>query len=158
METTIDLTQILVALIGVGIPAIMGVATYLINRRIKDQQLRDTMVNLAENALGIVQRTSTGLVYRINPQLRGVVSDKWAPGVQYYIDHGAEAIKRFDVSPQRIEEKLIALEGRKEIETNQAISASSLPVVVPPVGPTPSEAEITRNLNMQEIQRHRSGA
>jgi hypothetical protein len=132
----------------------MGVATYLINRRIKDQQLRDVMANVIENGLGVAQQAATGTVLRVNPQLRGVVSGKWAPGVQYVLNHAAEAITRFHISAERIEEKLIAAEGKKEIQSNMALTASSTPLAVSPIGPMPSSQEITAaELNRQELQR-----
>lgn len=136
-STVIDWTQIIMAVVTTLIPVVGGIATYLINKHIKDKQLRDVLENALNNGLGIIQQVSSGVSYKTSTNLKGVVSDKLVPGVRYVQDHASNAVARWKLTPNDIAEKLVARAGVNEIKTNlAATSSASSPVVVPPLTPS----------------------
>jgi hypothetical protein len=131
---SIDLTAISVALINQIFAIVIGVATYLINARVKNQQMATLLSNAVENGLGIVQRETTAAVRRADPAIT-VANPDINAGVQYILQNAPEAISHFKISPERIAQKLEAKLGVAEIATNLAATASPAPLIVDPLEP-----------------------
>jgi hypothetical protein len=155
VNTAIELTPIVLALIGGVFAVIRAVAVYYIDKRVHDQQLRELLDHSVVNALGIIQQAASGAAIKSSPHLAGIVPAKLVPGVQYVLDHAPDAVARWGITPEAIAEKLISRAGLREIDTNIAVSASAAtPVVVPPLAPSSPITEPTAaDLNRQELQR-----
>jgi hypothetical protein len=135
---TIELTPIIVALINLIFPLVGAIATGLINARIKDQRLANQLSNAVQNALGTVQQNAINSLQG-KSELKLEVNDPAVQkGVEYVLANATEAIKRFDVPPERIAEKILAKVGLAAIETNRAATQSSLPGVSGPLAPVPA--------------------
>ena len=112
----IDLTPILVALINLAFPVVAGVATYVINERVKNQQLATQLSNAVQNATGTVQQYAAEAL-RSRTDLRLTVDDPAIRrGVQYVVDNAAEAIAHFKIPEDRIAQKLEAKVGLAAIK------------------------------------------
>jgi hypothetical protein len=134
----IDLTPIVVALINLIFPAVAGVATYVINRLVKNQQLATQLSNAVENAVGYVQQHAAETL-RGKTELRMTINDSpIKAGVKYVTDNAAEAITHFKIPTERIAEKLIAKIGLAAVETNRAATESTVPGVYSPLAPVPA--------------------
>jgi hypothetical protein len=134
----IDFTAILVALINLALPAVAGVATYLINGHVKNREMATQLSNAVQNAIGTVQQYA-GESLKANTNLRMTVKDPAIEkGVQYVVDNAAEAITRFNIPRERIAQKLEAKVGLAAIETNRAATASPAPGVSGPLAPVPA--------------------
>lgn len=138
---SIDLTPIIVAVIG-GVFSILGaLAVAIINKYVTDRRMAMVLENAVQNSLGIVQQAATGLATRSAPHV-GVSSDL-APGVQYVLDHAPEAIAHFNLTPDKIAEKIVSRIGLKQIATNIAATTSSAsPAIVPPLSPMTPAAQV----------------
>jgi hypothetical protein len=134
----IDFTPIVVALINLVFPAVAGVATYLINGLVKNQQLATQLSKAVENAMGTVQQHAADSL-RGKAELRMTTTDPAiAAGVRYVVDNAAEAITHFKIPTDRIAEKLVAKVGLEAIETNRAATASTVPGITSPLAPVPA--------------------
>lgn len=134
----IDLTPIIVALINLVIPAVGGIATYVINQRVKDQQLASQLSNAVQNALGTVQQNAQEYL-QSSEAMKFTVSDPVIQkGVQYVLDNAKEALTHFDVPRERIAEKIVAKIGLAAIDTNRAATASPAPGISGPLAPVPA--------------------
>jgi hypothetical protein len=134
----IDFTPIVVALINLAFPVVAGVATYLINAHVKNQQLATQLSNAVQNAVGTVQQHAADSL-RGKTELRMTIDDPAIrAGVQYVVDNAAEAITHFKIPEKRIAEKLEAKVGLAAIETNRAASASPVPGISSPLAPVPA--------------------
>ncbi|QPF87574.1 hypothetical protein IC762_15340 [Bradyrhizobium genosp. L] len=122
----VDFTSIIVALINLILPAVGGIATYLINRNVKNQQLAEQLSNAVKNAVGIVQQNIDEAL-KNNPAVvklqRGDAA--FQKGVDYVLQHAAEAISHFKIPEQRVAEKIEAKIGLAAVETNRAATESS---------------------------------
>jgi hypothetical protein len=157
-QHAIDLTAILVAAIAGFFGVVKLLAAWWLERRVKDATMRELLEKALDNGLGVIQQAASGEAVRIDPQLRGVVPDKLLPGVQYVIDHAGEALSHFRITPELVAEKLIARWGKKEIETNIAVTANAAtPAIVPPLAPSP-EGTTAAQLNRDELARIAMGA
>jgi len=126
---TIDWTPIIVAAINALFPVIAAVATYIINDKIKNQQLATQLSNAIQNGLGAIQQQATSVV--VSNKVRTEVKNKAvAIGVQYVLDNAQEAITHFKIPTDRIAQELEAKLGLAEIATNVATSGSSNPTVM----------------------------
>lgn len=152
---TIDLTQIVIALIGLVVPAIGAWLVSVIHKHFKDRRMAALLENAVTNAVGIVQQAAAGVAIKTAPHVN--VSAHIAPGVTYVLDHASEAVEYFSdrgtgMPPTKIAEKIVAKEGLAAIQTNLAATASAAtPDVVPPLAPVPDVA----TLNRQEFHRLR---
>lgn len=155
----IDLTAILLAVIAglFGLGKI--VITALIERRIKNAEMRDLLEKALDNGLGAIQQAASGQVVAAHVTLpAGMVPDRVAPGVQYVFDHAGEALDHFGITAEAVGEKLIARIGKKEIETNIAVTASpASPAIIPPLAPSP-EGTTAAALNRDQLDRIARGA
>jgi type II secretory pathway pseudopilin PulG len=153
VKEAIDLTAVVIAVIGGVFATIRIVATYMIDKRVKDQQLREVLQAATRNALGVIQQAASGAAVRYSPSLNGLVPSHLAPGVQYVMDHAGEALRRFNITPEKVAEKIVSQAGRLEIETNIAVSGSSSPVISAPLAPSsPVTGDIAAELNRRELQ------
>lgn len=135
---TIDLTQIIVALINLAFPIVAAVATYLINAHVKNHELATQLSNAVQNGLGTVQQQAAASLQQGTPLTLDTSHPAIAKGVQYVIDNAAEAIKHFDIPPDRIAQKLVAKVGLAAIQTNLAATASPADGVSGPLAPVPA--------------------
>lgn len=155
----IDLTAILVAVIAGVFGVAKIIATWWVQKNIKDAQLRQVLENALTNALGTIQQAASGQIMssRLTMPLSDLIPEHVRPGVQYVLDHASEAVARFGITPDLVADKLIARIGAKEIETNIAVTANpGNPAVVPPLAPSPEGAQASQ-LNRDELVRIASG-
>lgn len=149
VSTAIDMTAIIIAVLGGVFAVIRAVAVYYIDKRVHDQQLREVLENAVGNGLGTIQQAASGAVVKAAPHLN--VPAHLAPGVQYVLDHASEAIDRFGITPEMIAEKMTSRIGLKEIQTNLAATTSSATAaVVPPLAASAPSADAA-TLNRQEL-------
>jgi hypothetical protein len=132
----IDLTPILVALINASFALVAGIATYLINNNVKNQQMATLLSNAVQNGLGYARQSAVGAVQRAAPTIPNI-DPRIAAGVQYVLDNAQEAIAHFEIPTERIAQKIEAKLGLAEIETNVAATASPLRVIAHPLDPVP---------------------
>src|SRR5262245_43230458 len=134
----IDFTPIVVAVINLVFPAVAGVATYVINGLVKNQQLATQLSKAVENGIGMVQQHAVDSL-RGKTELRMTTKDPAIlAGVKYVVDNAAEAITHFKIPTERIAEKLVAKVGLEAIETNRAATASPVPGISSPLAPVPA--------------------
>jgi hypothetical protein len=135
---TIDLTGVLVALIGGVFSVVTLVVGAWINARMKDSAASATLGAAVKNSLGAMQRASEAAVLDAHPSVRvpGVPAELQVP-VQYVLDHAGPEAARFGITPFDIAGKVDAQIGLAAIATNQAVAASPSPLVPPPLGPVP---------------------
>ena len=133
----INFESIIIALTNQLFTIVGAVATYIINKRVRDQQLANMLSNSINYALGTVQKQVAAAGRRGDLTITAR-SPEIAAGVQYVLDNAAEAVKRFEISPERIAQKIEARLGLAEIATNLAATSSpALPAMVNPLEPVP---------------------
>lgn len=138
--TTIDLTQIIVALIGGGFTIVSAVATYLINKYVKDKQAADVLEKALQNGIGYLQQAATNEVVAAHVQIPGV-PDSIAPAVKYALDHAIPEIKRLGFTPEAIAEKIIARIGTLNVQSNIATAGNDTLVQPAPLSPVPTNVD-----------------
>jgi hypothetical protein len=135
---TIDLTAILVAIIG-GVSTIVG-TMFLAWLRVhmKDDTAAATLGNAVTNSLGALQQAAQAEIVSHRPQIQlPGVPEHLAPAVQYVLDHAGEEAARFGITPRDLAEKVAARIGLAAIQTNIATAAS--PAASPaPLDPLPA--------------------
>lgn len=136
-QSAIDAMPLIVAVLGFIFAFIQALSKYYIDKRIHNQQMRELLEKAVQNGLGVIQQVASGAAYKAAPEINKLVPPNLAPGVQYVLDHAAEAITHFKLDPAAIAEKLIARAGQREIETNIATTASAgSAAVIPPLAPS----------------------
>lgn len=135
--TKIDVTQLLIALIGGSFTVISTVALALVNKYVKDKRMATILEHALTNGLGMLQQAAEGAVPSIAKSIPGVPVAV-APAVQYVIDHVPEAVSHWGLTPEALAEKVIARIGVKSIETNIAVAASDSPLLPAPIAPVPA--------------------
>lgn len=107
-----DITELVLLLSIAGLNVVGAVAVYVINKRIKDAQLRDVLANAVRNSVGIGSAVLPTTIRRIRPSLElSLIPTALQPKVEYVLEHAGEAAKRFGVTPDKIAEKVIAQIG-----------------------------------------------
>jgi len=179
VDVQIDLTQIILSIIGGIFSVAMAAVPIVVGRYVKDRQMREVLENAVQNSLGVLQQVASGAVVRTAPAF--VLPSRYAalaPAVQYVLDHAGEAVKHFDgMTPEKIAEKIISRAGLKEVQNNIAATSSPTPAIVPPLAPTapvtapevvtsvvikpspfaPSTDNVADQLNAEERRRHEGG-
>src|SRR3954470_19957659 len=113
-------TPIIVAAIG-GVFSVLGVVvTVLLNKYVKDAQMRSVLETALQNGLGVLQQAAKdGVQLKADPkveaQLPPTTSPQMTAAVQYVVDHADEAVKRFDIPPTMIAQKLVARAGVQDL-------------------------------------------
>lgn len=111
----IDLTAIILAIIGGAFSIIVAIATAVINSRMKDGSAKDTIRAAVQNGLGAMEMATRGLVKDIKPEVQLLgVTPKMQIGVQYVLDHAGEELGRFGITPAAVADKLVAQIGLDE--------------------------------------------
>lgn len=141
---TIDLTSIIVAIIG-AVGTMIGAAFLAwLQSHIKDKDARDTLDKAFQNAMGAMQQSAASAVTASKPSVTVSIpgiSPDLARGVQYVIDNASKQLARLpENTPEVIADKLSARIGVKNIETNIAAAASPAAVIPDPLGPVPVTA------------------
>lgn len=136
---SLDLTAVMVAIVGGVFAVIKIVAESFAASRIKDATARDVVDKALDNALGAMQQAAQGEVATLKPTLAipGVAASL-TPGVQYVLDHAGDEVARLGITPASIADKINARIGVQNIATNLAVSASPAPVVPKPLDPVPA--------------------
>lgn len=136
---SIDLTAIILGVIGGVFAVIKIVAESFAASRIKDAAARAVVDKALDNSLGAIQQAAQLGVITAKPHLNvpGVPEGLQA-GVQYVLDHAGDEAARLSIDPQAIADKINARLGLANIATNLAVSASAAPVVVKPLDPVPA--------------------
>jgi hypothetical protein len=134
----VDFTAVIVALINQLFAIVAAVATYLINERIKNQQLATMLSHAVQNGVGIIQQKAAAQVRADGAQGTfsvAVGSELMQAGVQYVLNNADEAIRHFNIDPgsDYIAQKISARLGLASIATNLAATASPAPVVAGPL-------------------------
>lgn len=113
---TLDLTAILVAMIGAGMPIVGAIAISIINARMKDKQAADVIANAVKNSIGILVESAQGQVTRahLSVHIPNVPEVLQAP-VQYVLDHAGPEMARHGITAEAIAEKVIAQIGLAKI-------------------------------------------
>jgi len=144
----LNLTDIIVAIIGVVGSTILALGTYLINQKISNQQARDEFNTQLKASLGALQQAVSGVVVAVSPTMTipGVPADL-QPAAQYMLDHAGASMKQLGIDGPMLASHIVAAIGTTEIAANVAVAAGSgsviAPVVVtprpvaPPVAPSP---------------------
>jgi hypothetical protein len=131
---TVDLTGVAVAVTG-GVFSIIGIVlSAWLASHIKDQTAAQTIAAAVNNSLGALQQAATSEIQAVHPALPGVPA-ALVPGVQYVLDHAGDEATRLGVTPVAIAQKVEAQIGLANIATNLATTASTAPIVVPPLEP-----------------------
>lgn len=139
-STTVDFTQVLIAIISALFSVVGGWATYLINGHLKNQQMATLLSNAVQNGLGYLQQQATkglngsNLTVDVRNEALASALDE---ALKYVKSHAAEAINHFGVNDERIKQKLTAKLGLAEIATNLATAGSSMPILAGPLAPAP---------------------
>ena len=126
---TIDLTQVLIAVIGGTFAVINAVFAIWLQGHMKDKAAAATLATAVSNSLGAIQQAATTGVTLSKPSvaLPAAVSPQVAIGVQYVLDHAGDEAARLGVTPEAIASKIDAKLGLQTI-------AQATPAVAPIVG------------------------
>ena len=138
---TLDLTGVIVAIIGGFFSVVTIVVGGLISSRMKDQQAAAALDAAVRNALGAIQQAGQEAILSKRPRIAvslNEFSPAMATGVQYVLDHAGPEAARFGVSPSAIADKINAQIGLANIKCNLATAASPAPSP-PPLAPVPDE-------------------
>jgi hypothetical protein len=123
---------VIVALIG-GIFSVLGVVvTVLLNKYVKDDQMRKVLETALQNGLGVLQQAAKDGIQittdpKVEAQLPPSVSPQMTVAVQYVMDHADKSVKRFDLQPVMIAQKLMARAGVQELQTGLVAETPTLP-------------------------------
>jgi hypothetical protein len=134
----IDFTQICIAVItGVFTLATILIPLWL-NSKMNDKQAAIVIGNAVKNSLGEMQQATEAMIQsaKIHATIPGV-TPTLAVGIQYVLDHAGDEMKRFNITPEAIADKITAQVGLANIATNQAVAANSLPIVPGPLDAVP---------------------
>lgn len=132
---TIDLTQIILAIIS-GVFTILGIIiTAVVSKYVKDKQMAALLTNAVANSLGKLQQVAEGEVTDLTVTIPHVPPEL-TPAVQYVIDHAKDALDHFGITPEAVADKITAQIGLKNITANLALNTSG-PVAVKPLAAVP---------------------
>ena len=133
----LDMTQIIVALVGGLFTCLTAYIGYIINAKVKDQAARNVLSTAVNTSLGAMQNAIQAGVqaHPLQVQIPGLTAPM-AASVQYVLDHADKEIEwlndqGYDITPQKIAEKIAARTGLTP--TIQSVTASGTPV--PPILP-----------------------
>jgi hypothetical protein len=104
-----------------GVFSVLGIViTILCNKYIKDAQMRSVLEAALQNGLGVLQQAAKDGVQleadpKVEAQLPPTTSPQMTAAVQYVVDHADEAVKRFDIAPTMIAQKLVARAGVQDL-------------------------------------------
>lgn len=128
---SIDLTQIIVTVVG-GVFSVLGIIlTAMVTKNVKDDRMRQILENALKNSLGTLQQATDDQIKKAHFELPDVPA-QLAPGVKYVLDHVPEAVERLGVTPESIAEKIDSRIGLANIQANIAIaSANNQPIPKP---------------------------
>jgi hypothetical protein len=113
-------TPVIVAAIG-GVFSVLGIViTILGNKYVKDDQMRKVLETALQNGLGVLQQAAKDAVQlhadpKVEAQLPPTTSPQMTAAVQYVVDHADEAVKRFNIAPTMIAQKLVARAGVQDL-------------------------------------------
>ena len=126
---TIDLTQILITVIGGAFAIINAVFLAWLQRHMKDKAAAVTLATAISNSLGAIQQAATTGVTLSKPTVAvpAGVSPQLAIGVQYVLDHAGDEATWLGITPASIAGKIDAKQGL------QTIAQATPTVVVAPV-------------------------
>ena len=134
---TIDLTQVLVTVIG-GVFSVLGIVlTAVISKNVKDQTAASSLGIAVKNSLGAIQQAADQGIQIVHPSvtLPAGVPPAMAVGVQYVLDHAGPEAARFGLTPTGIADKINAQIGLSNIASVLSPAATSTtptgPVAVP---------------------------
>jgi hypothetical protein len=137
---TIDLTGIIVALIGGVFSVVTLVVGAWITRAMSNAQAAATLSAAVGNALGAIQQAAEaaakGLPPLVIPAKMPGIPPKLAVGVQYVIDNAGDEMTQLGVTPALIASKIDAKLGLANIASNIQSAASTSPTM-PPLAPIP---------------------
>lgn len=135
---SIDLTAIIIAIVGGVFAVIQIVAKAITASHIKDAAARQVVDKALDNSLGAIQQAAQGEVAALRPHVAipGIPASLTA-GVQYVLDHAGPETQRLGITPQAVADKITARIGLSNIATNLAVSSSAAPVVAKPLDPVP---------------------
>lgn len=149
---TLDLTEILVALIAASFPIIGSVVSAIVLSRMKDKESARVIANAVKNSVGIFVEAAQGSVTSAQPHITipGIPPRLQAP-VQYVLDHAGPELVRHGISPEAIAEKVVAQIGLAKV-ADPTIATDAL--LAPIGGVTETSAD---QLNREELARHTGG-
>lgn len=141
VAVSIDLTAIVLAVIGGIFAVIKIVAESFDASRIKDAAARDVVNRVLDNALGAMQQAAEAGVTAIHPKVTiPGISPQMASGIGYALDQAGPELERLGITQDAIADKIKARLGLQNIATNLAVSASPSPIVAKPLDPVPGVA------------------
>jgi hypothetical protein len=130
----LNLTDIIVSIIGVVGSTILALGTYLINSKIANSAARDEFNIQLKASLGALQQAASGVVVAVHPTVTipGVPADI-QPAAQYMLDHAGASMQKLGIDGPMLASHIIAAIGTTEIAANVAVAAGSGTVIAPVV-------------------------
>lgn len=142
---SVDLTGVIVALIGGFFSVVTLIVGSWITSHFKDNEAKATLSTAIKNALGAMQQAAEAAAQGAKPTiLVPGMSQQMSVGIQYVLDHAGEEAKRLNITSAAIAQKIIAQVGLLNIQSNIAAASHSTfafsplaAVRAPPAIPTP---------------------
>lgn len=123
----IDWTTVIVAVVGAAFPVLGAIATYLINKNMKDTAAAATLDAAVKNSLGAIQQAvETGITKSRSQGLVPGMSAETATGVQYVLDHAGTEAKRLGISEAAVADKVIARVGLAKIAAAESATTTTV--------------------------------
>jgi hypothetical protein len=133
---TIDLTQIIIAIVG-GLFSVVGlVATYWIQSRMADKKAAATITAAVTNSLGAAQQAVDGVLTAADPTIKlpPTIPASLVVPTQYVLNHAGPELARFGITPEAVADKVNAQIGLSKLKVAAAVEVAS---VVPTPAPIP---------------------
>jgi hypothetical protein len=131
MSTTIDFTQVIIAIVGGFVSIVSAIFLAWLQSHMKDQAAAATIGTAVNNALGAVQQAVDAKI-KSNPLQATVpgITPELASGVQYVLDNAGPELARFtDITPATIAAKIDAKIGLAKIAQT---AATITPIIAAP--------------------------
>lgn len=121
MSMSVDVTTILLAVIGGAVTILSAAVPIILSKYVSDKAARDALTTAVQSSLGTIQQAVDSSV---KPTSTPGVRADLEPGVRYVMDHAPDAVKRLKLTPALIAEKISAQQGLRKLAL-----ASPVPVV-----------------------------
>lgn len=133
-----NLTQIIVTIIGGVFSVIAAVFSIWLAGHMKDQAAAAAVNNAVKNSLGAIQQAAQAGVVSLDPKVTVPVTPEMGAGIQYVLNNAGNEASRLGITQAAIVEKISAQIGLQNIVTNQSVAANTSPTVPAPLDPVPA--------------------
>jgi len=125
-SNAIDLTTLMVAIVGGAFSVIGIVATALINSKMRNANDAATLTKAVQNSVGAIQQAADGIISTYKPTVTVPgVSPALAAGVQYVLDHAGEEAARLGVTPESVADKVNAQLGLVKLGASPVVTPAA---------------------------------